>query len=99
MTGAVVELAGRLGVDVPHVRTVHACALLLSTTHSASADLNAAACRYAQPLSANAVASKPYLTAAKRQRLCQDDYTILGHLRCDRRYLRCRELGAPGFSR
>jgi 2-dehydropantoate 2-reductase len=29
MTGAVVELADRLGVDVPHVRTVHACALLL----------------------------------------------------------------------
>jgi 2-dehydropantoate 2-reductase len=29
MTGAVVELAGQLGVDVPHVRTVHACAMLL----------------------------------------------------------------------
>jgi 2-dehydropantoate 2-reductase len=29
MTGAVVELAARLGVDVPHVRTIHACALLL----------------------------------------------------------------------
>jgi 2-dehydropantoate 2-reductase len=29
MTGAVVELAGRLGIDVPHVRTVHACAKLL----------------------------------------------------------------------
>jgi 2-dehydropantoate 2-reductase len=29
MTGAVVELAARLGVDVPHVRTVHACAKLL----------------------------------------------------------------------
>jgi 2-dehydropantoate 2-reductase len=29
MTGAVVELAGRLGVDVPHLRTVHACATLL----------------------------------------------------------------------
>jgi 2-dehydropantoate 2-reductase len=29
MTGAVAELAGRLGVDVPHVRTVHACAKLL----------------------------------------------------------------------
>ncbi|HEY3732740.1 MAG TPA: 2-dehydropantoate 2-reductase [Streptosporangiaceae bacterium] len=29
MTGAVAELAGRLGVDVPHVRTVHACARLL----------------------------------------------------------------------
>jgi hypothetical protein len=29
MTGAVAELAGRLGIDVPHVRTVHACAKLL----------------------------------------------------------------------
>ena len=29
MTGAVAELAERLGVDVPHVRTVHACAKLL----------------------------------------------------------------------
>ena len=29
MTGAVAELAGLLGVDVPHVRTVHACASLL----------------------------------------------------------------------
>jgi len=29
MTGAVVELAGRLGVAVPHVQTVHACAMLL----------------------------------------------------------------------
>jgi 2-dehydropantoate 2-reductase len=29
MTGAVVELAGRLGVAVPHVQTMHACATLL----------------------------------------------------------------------
>ncbi len=29
MTGAIVELAGRMGIDVPHVRTVHACAKLL----------------------------------------------------------------------
>ncbi len=29
MTGAVVELAGRLGIDVPHLRAVHACAKLL----------------------------------------------------------------------
>jgi 2-dehydropantoate 2-reductase len=29
MTGAVVELADRLGIDVPHVRTIHACAKLL----------------------------------------------------------------------
>jgi 2-dehydropantoate 2-reductase len=29
MTGAIVELAGRLGVPVPHVQTVHACATLL----------------------------------------------------------------------
>ncbi len=29
MTGAIVELAEHLGVDVPHVRSVHACAKLL----------------------------------------------------------------------
>jgi 2-dehydropantoate 2-reductase len=29
MTGAVAELAGRLGVDVPNVRAIHACAKLL----------------------------------------------------------------------
>jgi 2-dehydropantoate 2-reductase len=29
MTGAVIELAGKLGVDVPRLRTVHACAKLL----------------------------------------------------------------------
>jgi 2-dehydropantoate 2-reductase len=29
MTGAIAELADRLGIDVPHVRTVHACAKLL----------------------------------------------------------------------
>ncbi len=29
MTGAVVELASRFGVDVPHVRTIHACVSLL----------------------------------------------------------------------
>lgn len=29
MTGAVIELANRLGVDVPHIKTVHACAKLL----------------------------------------------------------------------
>ncbi|MGN6794789.1 MAG: 2-dehydropantoate 2-reductase [Streptosporangiaceae bacterium] len=29
MTGAVAELAGRLGVAVPHVTTIHACATLL----------------------------------------------------------------------
>jgi 2-dehydropantoate 2-reductase len=29
MTGAITELAERLGIDVPHVRTVHACAKLL----------------------------------------------------------------------
>jgi 2-dehydropantoate 2-reductase len=29
MTGAVIELAGRLGVGVPHIRTVHACVKLL----------------------------------------------------------------------
>ena len=29
MSGAVIELAERLGIAVPHVRTVHACAKLL----------------------------------------------------------------------
>jgi 2-dehydropantoate 2-reductase len=29
MTGAIVELAGRMGIAVPHIQTVHACALLL----------------------------------------------------------------------
>jgi 2-dehydropantoate 2-reductase len=29
MTGAVIELADRVGVAVPHTRTVHACAKLL----------------------------------------------------------------------
>jgi 2-dehydropantoate 2-reductase len=35
MTGAIVELAERLGIDVPHVRTIHACAKLLDhlSTH------------------------------------------------------------------
>jgi 2-dehydropantoate 2-reductase len=31
MTGAVIELAGRLGVDVPNTRAVHVCAKLLDT--------------------------------------------------------------------
>jgi 2-dehydropantoate 2-reductase len=29
MTGAVAELAGQLDIDVPHIRTIHACAKLL----------------------------------------------------------------------
>jgi hypothetical protein len=29
MTGAIVELAERMQIDVPHIRTVHACAMLL----------------------------------------------------------------------
>ena len=29
MTGAIVELAERFGIDVPHIRTVHACAKLV----------------------------------------------------------------------
>jgi 2-dehydropantoate 2-reductase len=33
MTGAVAELAGRFGIDVPHVRTLHACASLLDQLH------------------------------------------------------------------
>ena len=35
MTGAVTELAGLLGVDVPHIRTVHACAALLDRLNRA----------------------------------------------------------------
>jgi 2-dehydropantoate 2-reductase len=31
MTGAVIELAERFGIDVPHIRTVHACAKLLTS--------------------------------------------------------------------
>jgi 2-dehydropantoate 2-reductase len=31
MTGAVAELAGLFGIDVPHIRTVHACAKLLAS--------------------------------------------------------------------
>ena len=37
MTGAVVELAGRLDVDVPHLRTVHACATVLDQLNRAVA--------------------------------------------------------------
>jgi 2-dehydropantoate 2-reductase len=37
MTGAVVELADRLGIAVPHVRTVHACAKLLDQLNRAGA--------------------------------------------------------------
>jgi len=43
MTGAVVELAERLGIDVPHVRTVHACAKLLD--HLRTASSRQASCR------------------------------------------------------
>jgi len=35
MTGAVVELASRLGVEVPHIATVHACAKLLDRLRAA----------------------------------------------------------------
>jgi 2-dehydropantoate 2-reductase len=34
ITGAVVELAARVGVDVPHIRTIHACVLLLDRLNS-----------------------------------------------------------------
>jgi 2-dehydropantoate 2-reductase len=34
MTGAVTELAAGLGIDVPHLRTVHACAALLDRLHA-----------------------------------------------------------------
>ena len=36
MTGAVVELAGYLGVDVPHTRTLHACVTLLDQLTAAA---------------------------------------------------------------
>ncbi len=36
MTGAVIELAGRLNVDVPHTRAVHACVKLLDKLRAAS---------------------------------------------------------------
>ena len=35
MTGAVAELARRLGVAVPHVATIHACATLLDQLNRA----------------------------------------------------------------
>jgi ketopantoate reductase len=35
MTGAVVELADRLGIAVPHIRTLYACAKLLDATLAA----------------------------------------------------------------
>ena len=36
MTGAVIELAARLGVEVPHVQAVHACARLLDRLNRAA---------------------------------------------------------------
>ena len=36
MTGAVTELAARLGVEVPHVQAVHACARLLDQLNRAA---------------------------------------------------------------
>ena len=36
MTGAVIELAGRLGIAVPHTATVHACARLLEQLRAAA---------------------------------------------------------------
>jgi 2-dehydropantoate 2-reductase len=38
MTGAVIELAGRLDVDVPHTATVHACAALLDQVSRSGVD-------------------------------------------------------------
>jgi 2-dehydropantoate 2-reductase len=38
MTGAIVELAARLGVDVPHTSTVHACVQLLDRLRAELAD-------------------------------------------------------------
>ena len=31
MTGAILEIAGKLDISVPHIETVHACAKLLSS--------------------------------------------------------------------
>jgi 2-dehydropantoate 2-reductase len=39
MTGAVIEIAGKLGVPVPHVETVHACAKLLDRLQREGAGL------------------------------------------------------------
>jgi 2-dehydropantoate 2-reductase len=38
MTGAIVELAGKLGVEVPHTSTVHACVKLLDRLRAERAD-------------------------------------------------------------
>jgi 2-dehydropantoate 2-reductase len=38
MTGAIVELAACLGVDVPHTSTVHACVQLLDRLRAERAD-------------------------------------------------------------
>jgi 2-dehydropantoate 2-reductase len=35
MTGAIVELAGQLDVEVPHIQTVHACVKLLDQLRAA----------------------------------------------------------------
>ena len=37
MSGAVIELAEKLGVEVPHIRAVHACAKLLDRVATAPA--------------------------------------------------------------
>ena len=36
LTGAVIELAGRLGLEVPHTASVHACAKLLERLRAAA---------------------------------------------------------------
>jgi 2-dehydropantoate 2-reductase len=37
ITGAVIEIADRLAIPVPHTRTVHACAKLLDLQSAATA--------------------------------------------------------------
>jgi 2-dehydropantoate 2-reductase len=37
ITGAVIEIADRLGIPVPHTRTVHACAKLLDLQAASTA--------------------------------------------------------------
>ena len=38
MTGAIIEIAGKLGISVPHTETVHACTRLLERLNAAQRD-------------------------------------------------------------
>jgi 2-dehydropantoate 2-reductase len=52
MTGAVVELADRLGIQVPHLRTIHACAKLLD-------HLNTIRCQVGTPPGSSTPTARP----------------------------------------